>query len=47
VSATCDTTEARNIVRVSVHENRELALAMLFDREHGLEERTLKEQFIP
>ncbi|MFN2427405.1 MAG: NAD kinase [Candidatus Binatia bacterium] len=47
VSATADTTEARNIVRVSVHENRELALAMLFDREHGLEERILKEQFIP
>jgi len=47
VSATADTTEARSIVTVSVHENRDLALGMLFDREHGLEERILKEQFIP
>ncbi len=47
VSATADMTEARNIVRVSVCENRNIALAMLFDPEHGLEERILKEQFIP
>lgn len=47
VSATADTTEARGIVRVSVHENRDVVLEMLFDREHGLEERILKEQFIP
>jgi len=47
VSATADTTEARGIVSVSVHENRDVVLAMLFDREHGLEERILKEQFIP
>jgi NAD+ kinase len=47
VSATADTTEARHIVRVSVHENRDVALAMLFDAEHGLEERILKEQFVP
>jgi NAD+ kinase len=47
VSATADTTEARNVVRVAVRENRELQMTMLFDREHGLEERILKEQFIP
>lgn len=47
VSATADTTEARDIVEVSVHENRDIALAMLFDPEHGLEERILKEQFVP
>jgi NAD+ kinase len=47
VSATADTTEARDIAEVSVHENRDLALAMLFDPEHGLEERILKEQFVP
>jgi NAD+ kinase len=47
VSATADTTEARHIVTVSVHENRDVALAMLFDPEHGLEERILKEQFVP
>lgn len=47
VSATADTTEARNVVRVSVLENRQVAFSILFDREHGLEERILKEQFIP
>ena len=47
VSATADTPEARALARVSVHENRDVALEMLFDREHGLEERILKEQFIP
>jgi NAD+ kinase len=47
VSATADTIEARHIVRVSIHENRDVALAMLFDPEHGLEERILKEQFVP
>jgi NAD+ kinase len=47
VSATADTIEARNIARVSIHENRDVALAMLFDPEHGLEERILKEQFVP
>jgi NAD+ kinase len=47
VSATADTTEARSIVEVSVHENRDIVLQMLFDPEHGLEERILKEQFVP
>lgn len=47
VSATADTTEARDIVEVSVHENRDITLEMLFDPEHGLEERILKEQFVP
>jgi NAD+ kinase len=47
VSATADTTEARDIVEVSIRENREISLEMLFDPEHGLEERVLKEQFIP
>jgi NAD+ kinase len=47
VSATADTTEARDIVEVAVHEDRNIILAMLFDPEHGLEERILKEQFVP
>jgi len=47
VSATADTTEARDIVEVSVRENRDIVLQMLFDHEHGLEERILKEQFVP
>lgn len=47
VSATADTTEARDVVEVSVEEARGVVLELLFDPEHGLEERILKEQFIP
>jgi len=47
VSATADQIEARNIVEVRVRENRGVSLEMLFDSEHGLEERILKEQFVP
>lgn len=47
VSATADTTEARHVIKVEVRENRDVALEMLFDHEHGLEERILKEQFVP
>ncbi|MFN2376067.1 MAG: NAD kinase [Candidatus Binatia bacterium] len=47
VSATADTTEARRVVRVSVHEDRSVAAELLYDPEHGLEERILKEQFVP
>lgn len=46
VSATADFTEIRNVITVAVHERREIALTMLFDPEHNLEERVLKEQFL-
>jgi NAD+ kinase len=46
VSATADFTEMRDIVSVTVRERREIALTMLFDPEHNLEERVLKEQFL-
>ena len=45
VSATADYTEVRDVASVSVRETREIELAMLFDPEHNLEERVLKEQF--
>lgn len=47
VSATADYTEIRDVAEVEVHEDRQLALHMLFDPEHNLEERILREQFIP
>lgn len=47
VSATADTTEARNVHHVHVHEDKSITLELLFDPEHGLEERILKEQFVP
>ncbi len=46
VSAVADFTEARDVLSVTVCETREVALTMLFDPEHNLEERVLKEQFL-
>jgi NAD+ kinase len=45
VSAVADFTEARDIVRVEIHETREIAVTLLFDRDFNLEERIFKEQF--
>ena len=46
VSAVADYTEVRDVLSVSVRENRAIELIMLFDPEHNLEERVLKEQFV-
>ena len=45
VSAVADFTEVRDVVAVEIHENRDIAMTVLFDREANLEERVLKEQF--
>ncbi len=45
VSAVADYTEARDVVEVEVAEARKVSLTLLFDPEHNLEERILKEQF--
>ncbi len=45
VSAVADGTEIRDVASVEVGEAPELAVTILFDKEHGLEERILKEQF--
>ena len=47
VSAVADFTEVRDVVSVEIWEDRSLSLHLLFDPEHNLEERILKEQFIP
>ena len=47
VSATADYTEARDVVRVSITQERTQTLRLLFDPEHDLEERILTEQFQP
>jgi NAD+ kinase len=47
VSATADFTEVRDVVQVDVWLDRDTSTRLLFDREHNLEERILKEQFIP
>ena len=47
VSAVADYTEVRDVVEVEVVEDRRVSLTLLFDPEHNLEERILKEQFEP
>jgi NAD+ kinase len=47
VSATADHTEIRDVAAVEVCEDRNTSLTLLFDPEHNLEERVLKEQFAP
>lgn len=47
VSATADMKEVRNVTQVDIRESRSIAVALLFDPDHNLEERILKEQFLP
>jgi NAD+ kinase len=47
VSAVADFTEVRDVRRVAIVEDRSMTLELLFDPEHALEERVLKEQFMP
>lgn len=47
VSATADFTEVRDVKSVSIREDRETSLKILFDPEHNLEDRILNEQFAP
>lgn len=45
VSAVADNAEVRNVVRVTAKEDRSVAMRVLFDRGHSLDERILREQF--
>jgi len=47
VSAVADRDEVRDVVQVTVCEDRSITIQMLFDAEHNLEERILTEQFAP
>ena len=47
VSATADSTEVRDIKAISVKEDRSINLNLLYDPDHNLDERVLKEQFSP
>ena len=46
VSAVADNIEVRNVSRVDIAEDRNIAVAMLFDAGHSLDERILTEQFV-
>ena len=45
VSAVADHFEIRNVVKVEIEKARNVDLIMMFDPDHGLEERVLAEQF--
>jgi NAD+ kinase len=45
VSAVADFTEVRDVTEVKIAEDRAITLNLLFDPEHNLEERILREQF--
>jgi NAD+ kinase len=47
VSATADFTDVRHVTRVDIREDSSISLRLLFDPEHNLEERIVKEQFQP
>jgi NAD+ kinase len=47
ISAVADSTEVANVAKVTVTEESDLDLTLLFDPEHDLEERIVKEQFEP
>ena len=47
VSAVADSTEVRDVREVEIVEDRSIALTLLFDPQHALEERVIKEQFQP
>lgn len=45
VSAVADFTEVRDVVSVSVRQSKEHSVTLLFDHDHNLDERILREQF--
>jgi NAD+ kinase len=45
VAAVADHDEARDVSRVEVTSDKDIAMRMLFDPGHSLEERILREQF--
>ena len=47
VSAVADFTEVRDVTQVTIKEAKGHTLTLLFDAEHNLEERIIREQFLP
>jgi NAD+ kinase len=46
VSVTADFTEVRSVQKVTIREDRDITATLLFDPEHNLNERIIKEQFL-
>jgi len=47
VAASADNMEIRNITHVKISQDHDTSLTLLFDKEHGLGEKILREQFAP
>jgi len=47
VLATADFTEIRDVKTLSIHQSKTIGCTILFNPDHHLEERILKEQFLP
>lgn len=47
VSATADDVEVRDVIAVDIQQSQTISKTLLFDPDHSLEERILKEQFLP
>lgn len=47
VSATADDVEVRDVAQVEIRQAEDVTKTILFDPDHSLEERILKEQFLP
>jgi NAD+ kinase len=47
VSAVADREDVRDVIDVTVREDRAIGMKVLFDPEHNLEERIVAEQFEP
>ncbi len=47
VRAETDATEVHNVAYVDIHQSRKHPVTLMFDPDHNLEERILKEQFLP
>ena len=45
VAASADNMEIRNITHVKISQDKETSLTLLFDKEQGLSEKILREQF--
>lgn len=46
VSAVADSTEVRDVTSITVHQTKKHHVTLLFDHEHNLDERILREQFL-
>jgi len=47
ISAMADFTEVRDVTQVTVKQAKDHTITLLFDAEHNLEERIIREQFLP